>query len=197
MLQDMKPRLILGSSSQSRVKMLEKLGYLPDVIYNPEIDETPLKKELPKDIALRLAKAKAMKVHNEFPNDIVIAADTVCAVGRLSLPKALTEDDVKFCLNKISGRRHSVFTGVCGIRGDKIIIKLGKTIVRFKKLNEEEQKKFIADRKQWYGKAGGYSIMGSAAAFVMMINGDEESNVIGLPLYHTQNIIKTLNNNGL
>jgi septum formation protein len=187
-----KCRIILGSSSNARVKMLEKIGCYPDEIFSPDIDETPLARELPKDTAMRLALAKAKKVHGSFPNDIVISADTVCCVGRLALPKALTEDEVKFCLNKISGRRHRVYTGICGIRGDKIMLKLGMTIVQFKRLTPKEINNFIADKKQWCGKAGGYTLMGAAGGFVKMIRGDDTSNVIGLPLYHTRNILTAL-----
>ena len=118
-------RLILASSSESRISMLAKIGYKPDIIEHPEIDESPLKKELPKDMAFRLAIAKASKIHDKYPNDLVIAADTVCAVGRLALPKALTEDDVRFCLEKLSGKRHKTYTGICGMCDDRIIRKLG------------------------------------------------------------------------
>ncbi len=186
------PRIILGSSSNARIKMLEKIGCHPDVIFTPDVDETPLAKEIPKNIASRLALAKAMKVHQSFPDDIVIAADTVCCVGRLSLPKALTEEEVRFCLTKISGRRHRVYTGICGIRNNRVIRKLGMTIVQFKRLTQYEIDGFIADKKQWYEKAGGYTLMGSASGFIKMIRGDDVSNVIGLPLYYTRNIIIAL-----
>lgn len=189
------PRLILASSSESRIKLLEKLGYLPDLIEHPEVDETPLKKELPGDTALRLAITKSKKVHETFPDDLVIAADTVCAIGRRQLPKALTEEDVRFCLKSLSGRRHKTYTGICGIRGDRVISKVGVTILKFKVLNKDDIEEFVADKKQWYGKAGGFTLMGLAAAFITMIRGDEESNVIGLPLYHARNIIKTLGKN--
>lgn len=193
----MKPRLVLGSSSQSRIIMLARIGYQPDIIQHPEIDERVLKGELPKNTALRLAREKATKVHQDFPNDIVIGADTICAVGRFALPKALTKDDIRLCLKKTSGRRHKVFTGICGMINDRVIIKLGTTTIQFKVLTKQECDEFIEDMPQWYGKAGGYTLMGKAAAFVTMMSGDEASNVIGLPLYHANNIIKTLSNNKL
>jgi septum formation protein len=172
--------------------MLAQIGYKPDLIVPPELDETPLKGELPKDLALRLAKAKAEKVHEKYPNDFILAADTVCAVGRLILPKAETEEDVSFCLHKISGRRQIIYTGVCGIFKEKIIIKLGKTLIKFKTFTPYEIENFIADPEQWQGKAGGYTMMGKAASLVTLVRGDQESNVIGLPLFHTKNIISTL-----
>jgi septum formation protein len=187
-------RLILASSSPSRLMLLQRLGYRPDLIISPDLDEKPYKQELPKNLALRLAREKALKIQENYPNDIIIAADTVCAVGRLSLPKALTEENAAFCLKKISGRRHRVYTGVCGLKGDKVILKLGVTFLQFKRITEGEAKDFIADKEQWYGKAGGYDLMGKAAAFVTFVRGDDQSNVLGLPLYYTKNIIETLKN---
>jgi septum formation protein len=172
--------------------MLEKIGYLPEIIESPDIDESPLPGELPNKTSLRLAVAKAAKVRDLYPEDVVIAADTICAVGRLQLPKALTEDDVRLCLKKISGRRHKVFTGICGMLGERVIAKVGITVVKFKVLSRNDIDEFISDQDQWYGKAGGYTLMGLAASFVIFISGDEVSNVIGLPLYHARNIIKTL-----
>jgi len=189
------PRLILASSSESRIRMLEKIGYVPDVIEHPDVDETPLNKEKPGDAALRLAIAKAEKIHQKYPDDVVIAADTVCAIGRRHLPKALTEEDVRHCLKSLSGKRHRTYTGICGIRGNKVISKLGMTILKFKVLSNDDIEEFVADKKQWYGKAGGFTLMGAAAAFIVMMRGDEVSNVIGLPLYHARNIIRTLGEN--
>lgn len=188
-------KLILGSSSVSRVKLLESIGYKPDIIAHPEIDETPLKNELPRQTALRLAEAKAAKVAESYPHDVVISADTICAVGRLQLPKALCEEDVRFCLKKLSGKRHRTYTGICGMHNGRIISKLSMTVVEFKVLNESDIEEFVFDKKQWYGKAGGYTLMGLAAAFVVMMRGDQESAVLGLPLYHARNIIKTLGQN--
>ena len=188
----MTPLFVLGSSSPSRIKMLAQIGYKPDLIAAPELDETPLKGEMPHHLAMRLARAKAEKIQIKYPKDFILAADTVCSVGRLILPKAETEEEVRFCLKKISGRRQRVYTGVCGIRGEKIISKIGMTIVKFKSLTPCEIEDFVADTEQWQSKAGGYTMMGKAAALVTFVRGDEESNIIGLPLFHTKNIIHTL-----
>lgn len=189
------PRLVLGSSSQSRIEVLKSIGYLPDLIIHPEIDETPLPGELPRETATRLAMTKAGKINKLYPEDVVISADTVCATGRFQLPKALCEDDVRFCLKKLSGKRHKTYTSICGMRGERHIQKLGITTVKFKILSEDDIEEFIADKSNWYGKAGGYSLMSTARAFVLMINGDETSSVVGLPAYHARNIIKTLGEN--
>jgi septum formation protein len=188
-------KLILGSSSESRIKLLEKIGYKPDLIIHPEIDEIQLKGELPHKTAMRLAIAKAQKISQIYPHDLVISADTVCAKGRLQLPKTMLEDQVRFCLNKLSGCRHKTYTGVCGISNGKIISKLGTTVIKFKVLSQDDIEEFIVDKKQWYGKAGGYTLAGIASGFITMIRGDDTSSVMGLPLYYTRNFIKTLGSN--
>lgn len=185
-------QLILASSSASRITLLEKIGYKPDIIIHPEIDEKPLKGETPNKTAIRLAIAKANKISAIYPNDVVISADTVSAIGRLQLPKAMSEEEVRFCLKKLSGKRHRTYTGICGMRNGKIISKLGTTTIKFKVLSHDDIEEFVLDKKQWYGKAGGYTLAGMASAFVTMIRGDDTSSVMGLPLYHARNIIKTL-----
>jgi septum formation protein len=175
--------------------MLAKIGYKPDIIVHPEIDEVQLKDELPHKTAVRLAIAKASKISAIYPNDVVISADTICATGRLQLPKAMSEEEVRFCLKKLSGRRHRTYTGICGMRNGRVISKLGNTIIKFKVLSTDDIEEFVLDRKQWHGKAGGYTLAGMAAAFITMISGDDTSSVMGLPLYHARNIIKTLGEN--
>ena len=184
-------RLILASSSKHRISLLKRIGYVPDIIYPANLDETPLKREKPIDIASRLAYEKAKAVHLKFSNDLIIAADTVCAVGSLSLPKALTQEEAAFCINKISGRRHRVYTSVCGIYKDRIIKKIGVSVLKIKRLSSEEIQTFLKS-KTWFGKAGGYGIEGFMSAFVLMSNRDAYSNVAGLPLYQTYLILTSL-----
>lgn len=184
-------RLILGSASQHRVLLLKSIGYVPDVIYPANLDETPLKKEGPRLLAQRLSYAKALAVHKVFPGDIVLAADTVCCLGSRSLPKAMTYEDAEFCIRQISGRRHRVYTGVCGIRGDRIIRKLGQSVVKVKRLSAKEIDTFVKSGT-WFGKAGGYGIQGFMSAFISMFRGSSYSNVAGLPLYETYLILSAL-----
>ncbi len=183
-------KLILASSSPHRSQLLKRIGYVPDLICPADIDETPHKHELPKQLAVRLAIEKAEAVHNQFPNDLVLAADTVCATGRLILPKALTVEDAEFCLNKLSGRRHRVYTGVCCIYKQKKVVKSSLSLVKFKRLSIEEKQLFL-DSKQWDQKAGGYGLQGLASAFIICIRGSD-SNIVGLPLYETYILLSSL-----
>ena len=185
------PKLILASASNARIMLLNRIGYQPNEIAPADIDETEKAYELPHHLAKRLAKEKAEKIASRFPNDVVLAADTVAAAGRFILPKALNENDGRLCLNKLSGRRHKVFTGVCAIYKSRILLRLGSTIVKFKRLSEQEKELYISS-KQWHGKAGGYAIQGLAAAFIQWVSGSDMSNVTGLPLHDTYIMLSTL-----
>ncbi len=183
----MKPRLVLASASPRRLTLLAQIGLEPDEVIAADIDETPLKGETPRLLALRLATAKAESVHAE--DAIVIGADTVVAVGRRVLPKAESEDEARACLALLSGRTHRVYTGVA-VRapGGPTRTRLAETRVSFKRLSAAEIDAYIASG-EWHGKAGGYAVQGHAARFISSIIGSYSA-VVGLPLYETANLLE-------
>lgn len=186
-----KPRLVLASGSPRRVDLLAQIAIVADQIFPTDIDETPLKDELPGEHAKRLAVAKARAGAQDFSDAVIIGADTVVAVGRRILPKAETEADARHCLKLLSGRRHKVLGGLCLIDADGgEHLRLVTTSVVFKRLNAKEIDHYIA-ADEWRGKAGGYAIQGRAAAFVKQIIGSY-SNVVGLPLFETAALLKGL-----
>lgn len=177
-------RLILASRSPRRLDLLAQIGVKPDLVLPADIDESPLEGELPRQIALRLAVEKALAVADSHKNDAVLAADTVVACGRRSLPKAETEQDAEACLKLLSGRKHRVYGGICLVSPDGVpISRLVTTVVQFKRLSEPEVSGYIGSG-EWEGKAGAYAIQGLAAGFVSRLNGSY-SNVVGLSLYET------------
>jgi septum formation protein len=187
-----KPRLILASASPRRVALLGQAGLVPDDIIPADLDETPLKSELPRALAARLSAAKAQAVAKAHPHCFVLGADTVVARGRLLLPKAETIEQAASCLALLSGRRHRVITGVTLIAPDgKQRQRVTETIVSFKSLTPAEIQTYLASG-EWSGKAGGYAIQGLAESYIKSINGSY-SNVVGLPLYDT---IALLNGSG-
>ena len=118
-------------------------------------------------------------------------ADTVVACGRRILPKAETEDQARKCLKILSGRRHRVWGGIAVVTPEgKSAVRLVCTTVAFKQLTESEIAGYIASG-EWHGKAGGYAIQGCAAALIPWIAGSY-SNVVGLPLYETAQLIEKL-----
>ena len=185
------PRLILASASPRRLDLLRQIGISVDAVVPADIDETPAKGELPRELALRLAVAKARRVATDHAGDFVLAADTVVGCGRRILPKAENEDEARRCLRLLSGRRHRVLGGVCLITPDgRAVSRVVVTAVTFGRLEEADIAAYIASG-EWHDKAGAYGIQGRAAAFVRRVNGSY-SNVVGLPLFETANLLKGL-----
>ncbi|MGB0695215.1 MAG: Maf family protein [Rhodospirillaceae bacterium] len=180
--------LVLASASPRRLALLEQIGIRPDLVDPAEIDETPLKGELPRALAGRLAEAKARAVAHRHPGAWVLAGDTVVACGRRSLPKAEDRSEAKACLSLLSGRRHKVIGGLCVIAPDgRQASRVVATRVSFKRLSPPELTAYL-DSGEWQGKAGGYAIQGRAAIFVRAVEGSY-TNVVGLPLYETHAVL--------
>lgn len=175
-------RLVLASASPRRLALLAQVGIAPARVAAPDIDETPLKAELPRLYAVRIARAKAEAVAaNAAGDELVVAADTVVALGRRILPKADSEGEVRRCLGLLSGRRHIVYTAVALLQaGHKPREFVSATRVSFKSLTRPEIDAYLESR-EGEGKAGGYAIQGRAEAFIRGINGSY-SGVVGLPL---------------
>ena len=181
--------LVLASASPRRVDLLAQIGIQPDEILPADIDETPLRRELPRALAGRLARAKAAAVQALRPGAFVLAADTVVACGRRALPKAETESQAAACLDLLSGRAHRVLGGVAlALPDGRMLERLVVTNVTFKRFDRREMTAYLASG-EWRGKAGGYAIQGLAAALVRQISGTY-SNVVGLPLYETAALLQ-------
>ena len=180
--------LVLASASPRRLELLRQIGIVPDGVDPADIDEAPLRDELPPAHAVRLAAAKAEAVRARHQGAFVLAADTVVACGRRILPKPEDAAQAHACLALLSGRRHRVYGGVALLTpagGGAIRRVLSQ--VAFKRLTEGEIAAYLASG-EWQGKAGGYAIQGCAAAFVRWISGSY-SNVVGLPLYETAQLL--------
>jgi septum formation protein len=189
-----RPRLVLVSASPRRLQLLGQIGIEPDKLLPAEIDEAPQRRELPRALAIRLARTKAeVARHNagrdpELARAFILAADTVVAVGRRILPKPELTDEAAACLRLLSGRAHRVYGGICLITPKgSVRSRLVETRVRFKRLSRQEIETYIASG-EWEGKAGGYAIQGRAGGFVTRLIGSY-TNVVGLPLYETMTLL--------
>jgi septum formation protein len=185
-----RPKLVLASGSPRRLQLLNQAGMEPDTLLPVEIDETPERGELPRTLAVRLARDKALaalpraRAIEELKTAYIVAADTVVAVGRRILPKPDLLEDAAACLRLLSGRAHRVYSGICvSTPRDAVRTRLVETRVRFKRLSTEDLDSYLASG-EWRGKAGGYAIQGIAGAFVVKLVGSY-TNVVGLPLYET------------
>ncbi|HKX63975.1 MAG TPA: nucleoside triphosphate pyrophosphatase [Rhizomicrobium sp.] len=175
--------LVLASESPRRAALLAQVGITPAAILPAAIDESVRKGEVPRTHALRLASEKARKVQSEWNGKpaLILAADTVVAVGRRILPKAMDDQDVRACLKLLSGRRHQVITAVALITPQgKLRTRLAQTRVSLLRLSARQIADYIESR-EGVGKAGGYAIQGRAEMWIKEISGSY-SNVVGLPL---------------
>jgi septum formation protein len=184
---DTLPPLVLASASPRRLEQLARIGVVPDRVQPTEIDERPKKAELPRQLATRLAREKALAAAS--PKALVLAADTVVGVGRRILGKPADASEARVFLALLSGRRHRVHTGLALCTPDgKLRQRLVESIVTFQRLTEAQIEAYLASG-EWQGKAGGYAIQGRAEAFVRFLSGSH-SNVVGLPLFETAQLLR-------
>jgi septum formation protein len=183
-------KLILASASPRRLDLLARIGVTPDAVDPADIDESVPKGELPKTHALRLAEEKAAATAARHPGALVLAADTVVAVGRRILPKVEDEATLRACMSLLSGRRHRVLTGVALVLSSgEMRSRVVETTITMKRLSEEEVD-YYARHGEWRGKAGGYALQGYGEVYVRHIAGSY-SNVVGLPLAETRHLLKS------
>jgi septum formation protein len=180
-------RLILGSGSPRRKELLAQIGVFADDIRPPDIDETPLKGELPRPYCQRMARQKAAAVQ-AGSDELVLCADTTVALGRRILGKPENAGQAAEFLLALSGRRHRVITAVALRLGGRHWLRDVVTTVQMKRLSDTELNGYLATN-DWQGKAGGYAIQGPAGAFIPWINGSF-TGVVGLPVAETAALLQ-------
>jgi septum formation protein len=186
-----RPPLVLASASPRRLDLLRQVGLEPDQVAPTDVDETPFKGETPRELALRLAAAKAQVAASGAPGAFVIGADTVVALGARVFGKPEHEADARRMLAKLSGRSHRVLTGVCVRTPDgRTASRLSQTRLKWKRLTEADLDRLVACG-EWRGVAGGYRIQGMAAGVTLELQGSY-SGVVGLPLYETLALLEGL-----
>jgi len=174
---------VLASASPRRLALLAQIGICPDAVVPAGIDETPEPGEAPRAHALRLAAAKARAAAAARPGAVVLAADTVVALGRRILGQPRDAGEAAAFLRLMSGRRHRVITAVAVAAGGRVASRAVESVVRMKRLSAAEIAAHTASG-EWRGKAGGYAIQGRAGAFVPWMQGSHAA-VVGLPLAET------------
>jgi septum formation protein len=175
-------KLILASSSPRRAEILANAG-LPFSVLSSAVDESPSPGEKPAALVQRLANAKADLVAARAVGPaIVLAADTVVVLDDKILGKPRSTEDARLMLQQLSGRTHSVLTGVALVRlpdGERRQF-IESTLVHFRPITEEELSSYLATAEP-YDKAGAYAIQGRAGRYIPRIEGCY-FNVVGLPL---------------
>ena len=181
-------KLILGSGSPRRLELLAQLGITPDDVRPPDVDETPLKAELPRDYCRRVTrlKAEATVVRS---GEIALCADTTVALGRRIMGKPEDSGEAAEFLFALSGRRHRVITAIAVKCGDRIWERDVVSAVKLKRLSDTEVNAYLATN-DWQGKAGGYAIQGPASAFIPWIQGSYSA-IMGLPVHEAAQLLQT------
>ena len=180
--------IILASKSPRRKELLSFIT-TDFAVKSADVDET-LPQGISTDKAVEyLSKIKAEPFKNE--NDIVIGADTVVALDGKILGKPRDDADAFATLKMLSGREHSVFTGVSVIKGENIETFSVQTKVKMFELTDEEIEEYIATDEP-FDKAGSYGIQGKGSLLVEKIDGDY-FNVVGLPISRLNRVLKLFN----
>lgn len=181
--------IILASGSPRRRELLNTLG-LSFTVHPAKGEEIAPDGAGPEEIVKALSRAKAEEVARQFPDKLIIAADTIVYLDGMVLGKPKDEDDAKAMLSKLSGRAHEVYTGVTVILEDKTICESECTKVIFRDVSAEEIASYVASGDPM-DKAGAYGIQGKAALMVEGLEGDY-FNVMGLPLCRLGKMLGTI-----
>jgi len=171
-------KIILASGSPRRKEILEKIG-LQFVVEESGFEEITLLKN-PTEIVKLFSKEKAKAVIKKYPEDLIIAADTVVVLGNKVMGKPKSELEAGQMLKKLSGKSHIVITGLSVAFGKKLITKVSKTKVKFNKISKKEIDAYVKT-KEPLDKSGAYGIQGKAGIFVKEIKGDY-FNILGMPV---------------
>lgn len=175
-------RLVLASTSPFRKQLLKRLG-LPFVTAVPTTDETPRNGETPRQLAARLAEAKAKAVAPEFPDSLVIGSDQVAVLDGTILGKPGTHDRAVAQLRMASGETVCFYTGLalCDTADNRSQVDVVPFRVVLRSLDEGRIERYLA-RERPYGCAGSFKSEGLGVALLERLEGDDPSALVGLPL---------------
>lgn len=188
---DFTMRIILASKSPRRKELLSKLGY-DFITYNINVDETIDSYDSYVEFVEKTVLKKAQFAKNDFPNDIVICADTIVVCENKILGKPHNKEEAYKMISLLSGRTHLVVTSVSIVYQNNYKIFTESTEVEVIQMTEEEIQGYI-NTPEPYDKAGGYAIQGIFSKYISRINGDYYT-VVGLPLCRLNQELKKIIN---
>ncbi len=184
--------VVLASKSPRRRELLPFLGIEEFKIIPAEGEEKLEPGLSPEETVMSLAGQKAAEVREKCGEaELIIAADTLVYLDEERLGKPADEDDAFKMLRALAGRKHTVYTGVALLRGDRLLADYEKSDVYFAEMTDEEILSYIAT-KEPMDKAGAYGAQGYGAVFVRKIDGDF-FNVMGLPLRKLYEMLNKFN----
>ena len=179
-------RFILASASPRRKEILEKAGYSFEIIVS-DADENITEDLSPEKTVEVLAERKALSVWESNKDSVVFGCDTVVAIDGRILGKPTDDEDAFNMLKMLSGRTHTVSTGVCICSENQTEVFSNTTQVEFYPLSDETIRSYIASG-EGKDKAGSYGIQGYGCVLVKEIKGDYFS-VMGLPVSQSSRVL--------
>ena len=190
----MKQILILASSSEYRRQLLQKL-LIPFNSISPNIDESALAGEKPKDTASRLAQEKAKKIGNEYPHALVIGCDQVAKLDGEQLGKPINHDNAMAQLKKMRGREVVFHSALClyNAATGNMQAEVVPYLVKFRQLSDDQIESYLT-KEQPYHCAGSAKSEGLGIALIERMLGEDPNALIGLPLIK---LITMLHNEGI
>lgn len=186
--------IVLASASPRRHELLKNLGCEFDVDV-ANVDESHASDESPEAYVERVARMKAMTVLQRNPSSAILAADTTVAHGGKIFGKPRHQQHAFDMWRALSNDEHQVITGVCLATGDRLLCEVVTTTVHFCNIQPEQMDLYWQSGEP-QDKAGGYAIQGLASAWVTKVRGSY-SNVVGLPLFETNQLLGTIGHNWL
>jgi septum formation protein len=172
--------LILASTSPRRAELLSRLQIPYSVVPSGVEEREPKIGEEPAAYALALAREKVEAVASRYPDDVVLAADTVVAVDSHILGKPADQADALRMLSLLCGRVHVVVTGVVVVCGGRRESGASSARVRMRSATDQELRAYIATGEPM-DKAGAYAVQGMGGRLVENVTGCYNA-VVGLPL---------------
>ena len=180
-------KLILASGSPRRKEFLSYLG-IPFSIVSPHADESVLKDEAPSELVKRLSRLKASAVAKEYPDSVVIAADTVVSLNSEILGKPKNREESFLMIKKLQGKTHTVYTGTTIQQNNKVKNFVCATYVTFAHLDDDLILTYV-NSGEGDDKAGAYALQGMASMLIESVKGSV-STVIGLPICEVRECLK-------
>ena len=189
-------KIVLASGSPRRFELLNMMGFSDLRTIVSSVEEAIDKSLLPEDVVCSIALKKAKRV-SQFceEDDIIVAADTLVYLDGMPMEKPIDEKDAAEMLMSLSGRQHTVFTGVVVLKGETVKTAAEKTDVFFREISEQEISAYIKTGEPM-DKAGAYGAQGRGAVFIKRIEGDF-FNVMGLPICRLTLMLKEFGVNTL
>ncbi len=175
--------LILASGSPRRAQLLDAAGYQFNIDHPADNAECGIDSpETTPVMVARLAYQKAADVVVKHQTGMILAADTLASCMGQILGKPTDREHAERMLRLLSGRRHTVFTGVClwNAATGKRLVDVTKTDLRMDSLTEETLVGYL-DSMRWEGKAGAFGYQ-DGNDWIIVLDGGSESNVVGLPM---------------